>query len=286
VTVKQVALDTDIGTDVDDLLALLTVLGSPELELVAVTTVYGDTVHRARIAAKALRLAGASHVPVVPGIGSPASGRAVWWAGHEGGLFGDLTGEAVDRDAGAADVLAAAPVVIGIGPLTNVAAALHRPPSGPRELVLMGGDFGSGAAEHNLRSDAVSAHDVFATGIRAQVVGLEQTQRVEVRPEFVDRLARGGGLGALVAAEVAQYQDFSGRPSVPHDVVAVLLCAAPQLFTLVRGRIAVVPAGPDEGRVEVVPDPDGPHTVVADFDPREILHELEVRILRTVERRP
>jgi purine nucleosidase len=286
VTVKRVALDTDIGTDVDDLLALLTVLGSPELELVAVTTVYGDTVHRARIAAKALRLAGASHVPVVPGLGAPASGRAVWWAGHEGRLFGDVTGETIGEGRDAADLIAAAPAVIGIGPLTNVAAALRHPHSGPHDVVLMGGDFASGAAEHNLRSDAASAHAVLASDARVQVVGLEQTQRVEVRREFADDLARRGGLGALVAAEVAQYQDFSGRPSVPHDVVAVLLCAAPQLFTLTRGRVTVVPAGPDEGRTGIVPDPAGPHSIVTDFDPREILHEMEVRILRVVEGHP
>lgn len=283
---KRVVLDTDIGTDVDDLLALLTVLGSPELELVAVTTVYGDTVHRARMAAKVLRLAGASHVPVVPGLGAPASGRAVWWAGHEGRLFGDVTAESIGDGLDVAGLLAATPTVIGIGPLTNVAAALAHPRSGAQDLVLMGGDFASGASEHNLRSDAVSAHAVFAADARVQIVGLEQTQRVEVRREFVDDLARRGHLGALVAAEVTQYQDFSGRPSVPHDVVAVLLCAAPHLFTLARGRITVVPSGPDEGRTELLPDPAGPHGIVTGFDPGEILRQMEARILRALERQP
>ena len=119
-----------------------------------------------------------------------------------------------------------------------------------------------------------------------QVVGLEQTQRVEVRREFVEDLADRGGLGALVAAEVNHYQDFSGRPSVPHDVLAVLLCAAPRLFTIARGRVAVVPRGPDEGRASFVPDPAGPHSIVTDFDPREILHEMEIRILRAIGRHP
>jgi hypothetical protein len=58
VTVRQVALGTDIGTDVDDLLAPVTGLGSPGSEPMAVTTVSGDTLHRARITRKA---------PVVPG---------------------------------------------------------------------------------------------------------------------------------------------------------------------------------------------------------------------------
>ncbi len=46
-TRKPIILDTDIGTDVDDLLALSLVLTSPELELVGVTTVYGDVALRA-----------------------------------------------------------------------------------------------------------------------------------------------------------------------------------------------------------------------------------------------
>lgn len=57
-TVRQVALDTDIGTDVDDLLAPVTGLGSPGSEPMAVTTVSGDTLQRARMARKA---------PVAPG---------------------------------------------------------------------------------------------------------------------------------------------------------------------------------------------------------------------------
>jgi purine nucleosidase len=279
----QVALDTDIGTDVDDLLALVTILGSPELELAAVTTVYGDTLHRARMVAKVLRLAGAARVPVVPGLGAPASGREVWWAGHEGRLLGDLTREAVDEGMDAGEILADVQTVIGIGPLTDVAQAVRRTPRDLRRLVLMGGDFTSGGSEHNLRSDAVSAAAVFASDMPALVVGIEQTERVQMRPGFLDDLAGRGQLGALLAAEVQQYQAFSGgRPSVPHDVVAVLLCIAPALFSLARGRIAVIADGPDEGRSDFTPDPDGPHSIVTDLDPDEILDEMERRILRVV----
>ncbi|MCU1472436.1 MAG: Inosine/uridine-preferring nucleoside hydrolase [Amnibacterium sp.] len=277
----RVALDTDIGTDVDDLLALATILGSPELELAAVTTVYGDTLHRARMVAKVLRIAGAPHVPIVPGLSAPASGREVWWAGHEGRLLGDLTSEAVDEGMDAGETLAGVPTVIGIGPLTNVAQAVLGPHQGLQRLVLMGGDFASGGTEHNLRSDAASAAAVFAADTQTLVVGIEQTERVHVRPQFLDDLAGRGELGALLAAEVEQYQEFSGgRPSVPHDVVAVLLGVAPELFTLARGHISVVPSGPDEGRVDFASDPAGPHSIVTDLDPREIVSEMERRILR------
>ena len=61
----RVILDTDIGTDVDDCLALAFLLSSPEIQLDAVTCVYGDVLLRGRMARKLLRLAGPG-----PGSGS------------------------------------------------------------------------------------------------------------------------------------------------------------------------------------------------------------------------
>src|SRR5918996_1436600 len=84
-------LDTDIGTDVDDALALAFALRHPEIELVAVTTVADDVVKRADIATKLLRIAGRDDVPVAPGVGweQPPAGRRSWF-GHEGeGLLDD-----------------------------------------------------------------------------------------------------------------------------------------------------------------------------------------------------
>src|SRR5919109_375960 len=81
----RLILDTDIGTDVDDALALAFALRHPDIDLVAVTTVADDVVKRAHIARRLLRLAGRDDIEVAPGIGwdkSP-SGR-VSWAGHEG----------------------------------------------------------------------------------------------------------------------------------------------------------------------------------------------------------
>jgi purine nucleosidase len=54
----RIILDTDIGTDVDDALALAFALRHPEVDLAAVTTVSGDTHLRGQIAAPLLALAG------------------------------------------------------------------------------------------------------------------------------------------------------------------------------------------------------------------------------------
>src|SRR5437868_6839058 len=70
-----VLLDTDIGDDIDDALALALVLSSPELELRGVTTVAGDAHTRALIVCRFLHAAGRKEVPVASG--SPADRKSV-----------------------------------------------------------------------------------------------------------------------------------------------------------------------------------------------------------------
>ena len=67
----RLILDTDIGTDVDDCLALAVILGSPEVQLEGVTCVYGDVLLRARMVHELLQLAGRSDVPVMLGARLP-----------------------------------------------------------------------------------------------------------------------------------------------------------------------------------------------------------------------
>ena len=86
----ELTLDTDIGSDVDDLMALAMVLGSAEMNLRAVTTVYGDTLLRARIVRRAYGVALRTAPLVAPGARETRSDRPVWWAGHEGALMPDL----------------------------------------------------------------------------------------------------------------------------------------------------------------------------------------------------
>ena len=89
-TRRPVVLDTDIGSDVDDILALVLLARSPELRLVGVTTVYGDTTLRARMTRHVLDLLQLSDVPIGIGARETLTGRPVWWAGHEGAGIPDL----------------------------------------------------------------------------------------------------------------------------------------------------------------------------------------------------
>src|SRR5262245_10424073 len=145
---RRIVLDTDIGTDVDDALALALALASPEIELVAVTTVAGDTTLRARIAARLLALAGRDDIPVYPGCARALSSPGGFaWFGHEGdgildgsrdAVSGEPAVDALLRLFGSGDEIE----LVAIGPLTNVAVALEREPAFARRvarLTVMGG---------------------------------------------------------------------------------------------------------------------------------------------------
>jgi purine nucleosidase len=287
---QRVALDTDIGSDVDDLLALAVLLGSPELALAAVTTVYGDVLLRARIVRRALRMAGGPDVPVAPGRSTTRSGREVWWAGHEGRLMPDLDAEPVDPTLDAIGLLAASPLVAAIGPLTNLADAVELPGSAIEHAVLMGGDFAGAGPEHNLACDVDAAVTVVESGVGLTVIGLDQTTRVRLDRAAAHAFEQAGGLGRVLAAEMRQFEEYLGRDhTVPHDPLAILTMARPDLFRFETGTVRVDATGPDAGRTRFEPDSAGTHSagkhsagqhrVVTDVDVESAAAEIVRRAL-------
>ncbi|HEY8457858.1 MAG TPA: nucleoside hydrolase [Actinopolymorphaceae bacterium] len=258
-------LDTDIGTDVDDALALAMLFGAPDVDLLAVTTVYGNVAVRAQIARRLARLAGRDALAVVPGKSRPLSGGEPWWAGFEGRLYADLECEAFAEDLKAPEFLVervvAAPGEIDIvatGPLTNIAAALRADPrfaSSVRMLYVMGGRYdGEDPIEHNFRSDAVAAAEVFASGIPVTVVGLEVTTQVRIGPDELATIAAAGALGRQLEAEVHQWWDYTGREwNHPHDPLAVLAMLRPDLVGMRRAKVRVEPRGENAGRCVTEP---------------------------------
>jgi purine nucleosidase len=269
----RIILDTDIGTDVDDCLALALVLGSPELHLEAVTCVYGDVALRAQMVLKLLRLAGRAEVPVALGAGAPLLGRVpVYWAGHEGvGLLeadeGPGGGGALaPTDEPAHHLIARAALaspgeihLVAIGPLTNVALAFLSEPRLARSLAgltVMGGavrglggpeSLGLALAEHNIKCDPEAAQIVFGAGARLNVVPLDVTTRVRVAAGAPERIAAGsGGAGggaefrAAVARQLALYPPFVQRGwTHVHDPLAVATVIDPGLVTLRSLRLDV-----------------------------------------------
>lgn len=272
----SLVLDTDIGTDVDDALALTAILGSPEVELAAVTTVYGDVLLRARMAARIERVAGREVGPVVPGLGAPRSGREVFWAGHEGTLMPGLDREAVSEDLDAIQLLAGSATVIAVGPLTNLASAVERPAHRIEQLFVMGCDFSRSEAEHNIKCDIAAAAAVFSSGVPATVIGLDQTLRVRLDAAVVAEIEAAGVLGRLLAAEMRHFWTFMNAESnAPHDPAAVLTLVEPELFTFATGLVEIDP----DGSSRFSPADDGPHRIVTDLDTDAVARRIVSRIL-------
>jgi purine nucleosidase len=284
---RRVVLDTDIGSDVDDALALGMLLGSPEIELVGVTTVYGDTALRARLARRLIGLAGAE-VSCYAGARETLTGRPVWWAGHEGTLYDDLDSEQI-APGPAVDFLVEAArredglEVIAIGPLTNVAAAIEAAGDfrrNVRQLTVMGGNFADREPEHNIRSDPEAARIVFASGIPTTVCGLEITTQVRLGTAGVERIAAAGRLGGALAAEVDQYWKFIGRPyNVPHDPVAALTLLRPDLFETAPVEVSISLAEPVGVSVATLA-PASAVRVVTAVDTAAVIDDLLSRISR------
>jgi inosine-uridine nucleoside N-ribohydrolase len=236
----RILLDCDPGHD--DAIALMLALGSPELELLGVTTVAGNQTLE-KTTANAIRLlefAGRTDVPVAAGADRPLV-REQYVASYvhgETGMDGpDLPpaqGAPLDRHA--VDFLAdrirehgGDVTLVPTGPLTNVALmlALH-PDARPERIVLMGGAIAEGnvtpAAEFNIWADPEAAARVFASGIDVTMIGLDVTHRALFTSAHVGRLA--GRVGRMVAELLEFYghfhkevYNFDGSPI--HDAVAV-----------------------------------------------------------------
>ncbi|MBZ4488050.1 nucleoside hydrolase [Microbacterium sp. cx-55] len=250
---RSVIFDTDLGTDVDDALALAVLFGEPSVDLRAVTTVYGDTLLRARLASRYARLAG-REVRAYAGTGPTLSGREVWWAGHEGTLHERLEEEPV-APGDAVDVLIETVLanpgeidVVAVGPLTNIAAAIERHgdfAGAVRHLWLMGGGFASDEPEHNFRSDVTATQRVLGARIPTTIATLDATRRVQLRAEQIDEIAGSGPLGTALQRDIHQWWAFWNETwNVPHDPVTVLALTRPELFTLsAPGNVTVSASG-------------------------------------------
>jgi purine nucleosidase/pyrimidine-specific ribonucleoside hydrolase len=255
---RRVIIDTDAG--VDDALALILALQSPELCVDAITTVSGN-VHVDQATQNVLTVLGlfpsARRPPVVKGADRPVI-RPLLTAAHVHG--GDGLGGVTRRrtvsghacypvaDAGLVsddavtcwfDLIRRAPgelTLLALGPLTNVAQALRRDPSTVRQLVeviIMGGAVTvpgnvTPVAEFNIYSDPEAAQIVLASGVPITLIGLDVTERVRLTTEIIERFIRpiGSPLSQFVVDCTAQTIQFSSRverqPGMAmHDPLAV-----------------------------------------------------------------
>jgi inosine-uridine nucleoside N-ribohydrolase len=243
-------LDCDPGHD--DAIALLLALASPELELLAVTTTYGNqTLEKTTAnAIRVLELVGRTDVPVAAGADRPLE-RELVVAAHvhgESGLDGTALPDASSRAASddavgfAAELIRASadPVtIVSTGPVTNVARLLTaHGTDGIERLVLMGGAIAEGnftpAAEFNIWCDPEAADIVFASGLDLTMIGLDVTHQAVLGASVEQRLRATGTVGAFVADLnvffTRYHRETYGWDGAPiHDAVALATLIRPDL---------------------------------------------------------
>ena len=189
---EKIIIDTDIGDDVDDAFALALAVKSPELEILGVTTTFGDTEARAKITDRFLGEVGRADIPVMAGKATATKNPMSQRKYGDGGHFAKAShGDAVTFLLEQIKKYPGEITLIGIGPLMNVGAAIDQDADTFRKLkrvVLMGGSVRRGYGdmeytppvppmpEWNILNDVASAQKLFASGVPLYVMPLDSTQ--------------------------------------------------------------------------------------------------------------
>ena len=279
--VQKIIFDTDPG--VDDSMALLLALASPELDVLGVTTVFGNSSveHTTHNALRVLEVGGRPEVPVVAGAAQPLArlrGRPSSVHGADGlGNSGwpPAARAATSWPGGAAgfiaDTILAHPgevTVVAVAPLTNLAQAVANAPgivSAVRRVIVMGGAvFRPGnvspVAEANIHNDPEAARLVLGAGWPVTLVGLDVTLRTLMSDAYLDDLGRAGRpvtdfLTHILPVYRQAYRARGFRNGIPtHDPSAMAAAIDPTLFQTQRVPLYVETEGRCAG--QTVADPD------------------------------
>jgi len=270
-----ILFDTDIGSDVDDALALALILARPDaLDLIAVTTVASDPILAAEIAAGLLGAGGRSDVEVSPGESKPLLRPGPFNAfGHEaqctveGARAKILSERAPERIVRAAREVEGLEIVL-VGPMTNLARALALDPALPSRvagITVMGGhirevkigDFLCPyGVDYNLCSDPEASVAVLGAGFRITLVSADVTLQTWLRETELAAIAATGPLGAALVQQTELWSPVQRR-----------------IFTSIGGNLA-------EDNVAFLHDP----LTVWSLVDASALHFEELQIVPTIEK--
>lgn len=254
---RKVIIDTDPG--VDDAMAIFMALASPELDVVGLTTIFGNaaTVDTTRNARVLLDTAGRNDIPVAQGAADSLTngyvGPVPFVHGHNG--LGDAAINAPSAPPVAQSaheflytMAAANPgaiTLLAVGPLTNLGLLLQQHPDAVdlfAEVVVMGGNAlvpgnATPAAEANINNDPEAADLVFGAAWHVTMVGLDVTHKTNLSGAAIDRITGvDTPTAALLAAALPLYRNFfETRNHVDgifvHDPSAVAYLLDPDAYT-------------------------------------------------------
>jgi inosine-uridine nucleoside N-ribohydrolase len=260
---EKVIIDTDIGDDIDDAFAVALALRSPELQILGITTTFGDTETRAKLLDRFLAEAGQPEIPVAAGMPTPPKSNFTQRRYAENSRYAKASHpdavtfllDQIRRNTGQITLIA-------IGPLMNVGAAIEKDPETFRKLkrvIIMGGsikrgygDVGFGTPtppqpEWNILNDIPSAQKLFAAGVPLFVMPLDSTQLKldEVKRGFL--FSQGT---AITDALTLLYHQWGQETPTLFDPMTIAFMVNPTLCPVQPMRIRVDAQGftrPDPG---------------------------------------
>lgn len=267
---KKIPIIIDCDPGHDDAMAILWALASPQLELLAVTTVAGNqTIEKVtNNAIKVLTKARRTDIPVAMGARQPLIRKLVVGGEVVHGSSG-LEGPVLPECGFAPSELTALELLIKtieeseekvtlvpIGPLTNIATLLIVRPdlkAKIERLSIMGGGAYMGnwtpAAEYNIWADPEAAKVVFNSGLPIIMSGLDVTHKAYITREENEVLRAQGNELSVFAAELIDYfsryhYEVEGFPGCTmHDPTAIAVLLYPEIFTGVTCNVDVEVTG-------------------------------------------
>lgn len=254
-TPRRVIIDTDPG--VDDAMAILLALNSPELKVEALTVVPGNVDGRQGLenALKIVSLAGRCDVVVASGAQHPLNQKLItaqFWHGKNGLAGVELPSSKCKADSRFGPDLIIEMVhkypheitLIPVGPLTNIALAVSKDPTIAtlvRDIVIMGGSITggnvNGAAEANIYNDPEAASAVFNVGWMVTMIGSDVGERTIITRKHLAELQALHGPESDFVAKLADFyvtrSEKSGyQGAAMYDPLAVGTVIDPTLVTL------------------------------------------------------
>ena len=274
-TIKQkIIIDTDPG--IDDTMAIFFALNSPELDLLGLTTVYGNTsidqgtINALRILETSLR----EDIPVFAGAAKPLegeyTGKGEFVHGHDGQGNTNLDSPNTKAESQSAvefleKTIKENPgeiILVPIGPLTNIAELLIKNPKiakDIKEIILMGGNAlsqgnASPAAEANIKNDPEAADIVFSADCEISMVGLDVTNQVFMDKEHIDKIVNFDSpqtkhlkkIFPFYVDFLTKFFDKEGMPT--HDSSAIAYLIDRSLFETIKYPIVVETLGISRGK--------------------------------------
>jgi inosine-uridine nucleoside N-ribohydrolase len=292
---EKILFDTDPG--VDDAMALLPLVRHPGVDLVGVTTIFGNaTIETTTRNAVYLKQLFGFSAPIGRGAGHTLSGAYTEPPTFVHGVngLGDIPLPEIDVPANLPsaveliiDTVRGSPhevTIIAVGRMTNLAQALAADPGIAKlvkSVVVMGGAFGRNnhggnvtpVAEANIIGDPVAADIVFGADWPMTIVGLDVTLESVMTDEYLKDLARDAGADGQFLWDVsrfyANYYTASKQTTngfAVHDSSAVAYALHPEMFTVERGPVRVVPDGIARG--QTILRPEGRFGWASDWDNR------------------